>query len=300
FPTTASHASAVEGLSRAPSGEIAVAGYFSGSLVTPSYASAGSNDGFVARLSAIDGSILTSFRFGDAGDERALAVVALSGGDVVVGGAAFSGPIDLGGIGVAFGGAVDGFVARFDTAGVGAYARAISTANDERITDLSAGPSGAIYVAGTYDTSTTIGSTVLSGGSPGLHISRIDAATGTASWTRGFTGGVATVGTHAPFAVGGSDAIRMVTSIGSVGGSAMFGSTPITGVDAHVLSIDGATGTVTRLEAFTGIQALGVGLLPSGEAFVSGWFGPSSVVVDGIGFNAVMSSIDQYLMRLTY
>jgi len=93
------------------SGNIAVTGYFEGSLTLTSPATSSAEDGFVARLDA-SGAITWGTTFGAGGDDRGRDV-AFEGANLIVVGW-FDSTVDFGGTAEPSAGGIDGFIAKLD------------------------------------------------------------------------------------------------------------------------------------------------------------------------------------------
>ncbi len=172
-----------------PSGDLYVAGYFSGTtnLGGGDLASAGGSDGFVAKYRGGDGGFAWGVRFGGASDESAEAL-ACDATRVVVGGRFRSPTINLGGADLASAGADDLFVASFTSSGAHGWSARHGGSSNDDLTSLALG-GGAVYVAGSFAAPLGLGGITLTPqGAADLYVARYDAATGAHAWSRGFGG----------------------------------------------------------------------------------------------------------------
>ena len=129
-------------------GGVVVAGVFSGALDfgAGAMASAGGNDGFVARFDA-DGACLWSARFGGAGDDGANAVAVDAAGRALVTGS-FSGTADFGDEVLVSAGSYDVPLVAYDAAGGVAAALGFGSPGFDVGYGIAAGPSGGVALMG--------------------------------------------------------------------------------------------------------------------------------------------------------
>ena len=124
-------------------GSIYVAGYTRGVLAGPS--NLGDKDVYVARFAPTGGAPTWIQQFGSTGEDKGMAV-ATGGGAVYVAGMV-TGSLGTPLPGTTPGG-VDGFLARFSTAGVAAWTKQVGTTADEQLWGVAADASGNATVAG--------------------------------------------------------------------------------------------------------------------------------------------------------
>ena len=147
-------------LSALPGGDVVVAGSFAGTLRLGDQvvSSAGSSDGFVARLGP-DGAVRWLIRVGGHGADRVAGAAAL--GDRVAVAGTFSGEADFRGHALApieeHSGLPDGFVAVLDRAGQVAWVRRFGSAAEDEVAGVAVTGSGRIAVAGTVRAVTWLG-----------------------------------------------------------------------------------------------------------------------------------------------
>lgn len=155
-----------EAVALAPSGDVYMAGSFSGAMVwgTTTVSSSGVFDAFVLTASA-QGSPQTGARYGDALGQLGKAIDVAGDGRVALGGS-FFGDINLGGGTLSAGLAYDGYVGVFDGVGAPRYSRKLGGqvgAADEHVRALCFRPDGELWVAGDmYGRVTTEAGTALS------------------------------------------------------------------------------------------------------------------------------------------
>jgi hypothetical protein len=244
FPST--FCGALEGIAF-DGGTLLVVGSYQVSIDVGGISLVGNGPAYEGMLIALDmpsGAVVTAQRItSGAGAEQPQAIAVLPGGDRVVTGWFELGDATLAGTTLAAGGIADAFIARLTPAGDLVHATAIAGANAERIFDVHAiGAAGDYVVGGTYDGSTTIGSTTLSGSNSGTILARF-AADGTSLWATGLNGGGGTGYGTRRFAVSPSEELMVIGNLGG-GGSIRFGSTPIPSAPTslRVVRVPGATG----------------------------------------------------------
>ncbi|MDQ3178481.1 MAG: MopE-related protein, partial [Actinomycetota bacterium] len=293
------------GLTSTPVGDLAVAGSFTGTHVMDGFSVAnptGVQDGWVAFVDPGTGTTNGLFRFGSAaGDEQVYGIAGYGDGDVVVVGTYNTADADIGGRPLTWGGNTDAFHARFTRAGSSVHASGIRTASAEQLNDVVIGPSGDYYLAGYYDSSTTVGATTLSGSSLGTILARAGASDGGYAWVTGNAGGG-----NAPYGIrrivvdaAGTVRVAWVTSAGPTSTFAGV-SMPTTGGNVRVARVDGATGAAIRIESFAGAGVMSsnaIALLPDGRVATGGNFS-SSGSVDGVSLTNAGSGYDHYVMLL--
>jgi len=125
-------------------GSIYVTGYTRGVLAGP--ANLGDKDVYVLRLAPTGGAPTWITQFGTPGEDKGMAVAAGGGGGVYVAGMA-TGTIGTPLPGTTPGG-LDGFLARFDTAGTATWTKQVGTAADEQLWGVAADTAGKATVAG--------------------------------------------------------------------------------------------------------------------------------------------------------
>jgi hypothetical protein len=156
-----------------PDGSSLIAGSFSGNLRIGDHvvSSAGSSDGFVARLAA-DGSATWLVRLGGLGADLVSAVCAADGA-IFLGGT-ISGEALLGGLTLTLRAprslAGDGFVASLDLTGAPRWAQVLGGSSDDAVTGVAALGGGRVAVAATVRGEVEVGSDalVVQGASDGL------------------------------------------------------------------------------------------------------------------------------------
>ncbi|WP_433934333.1 hypothetical protein AB3662_07405 [Sorangium cellulosum] len=162
------------------SGRALLAGSFEGELDFGGtrLESAGESDTFVARLDAC-GDLIWAKRFGGAGTERAIDVVAGNGGNALVLGS-FSGAIDLGTrkLTAASSWGVDLFVAKLGPTGTARWATQISGEEDAILggTALAWDGEGGVLVLGKLEGAATVGGVRIERRGLGTFVVRLDAA----------------------------------------------------------------------------------------------------------------------------
>ena len=261
-------------------GEIAVTGYFQGSvsLGTGTLSSAGAGDVFVAKYSA-QGTPLWSRRAGAAQDDRAKAVAVDGSGNVLVTGL-FFGTVDFGGGPVSSApNAVNCFVAKYSSTGAHLWSKRLSLALglDEGMA-IAADSAGNVLVAGMlYQTSNFGGSNLTSAGSADVFLAKLTSA-GAHLWSKRVGGsaeefvyGLALDGSGNPAITGHS------TGSADFGGGSLSGAG---GKDIFVAQYSGSNGAhlwSRRVGGSADDVGRGIAVDGAGEVVVTGNFASNSV-----------------------
>ncbi len=225
------------------SGAVTAVGFFGGSITIGSttLTSAGSRDGFVARFDA-NGNAEWALRFGGSSVDSAHDVVAAPDGDVIVGGIVSGAATFASSVSVPVGsgqGDSDVVVVRLSAAGGIDFLERLGGTDQESFGGLAVGPSGEVFVGGTFasSTMTIASSTVVNVGAKDGFVAEL-AANGVPLWSAS-CGGVGQDGVAA-VAV---DATGGVYVFGEVDGAANCGSVPVAaplgGVDLLLARFDG-------------------------------------------------------------
>lgn len=199
-------------------GDLIVVGHFSNTITvgTTMLTSAGGMDIFVAKLSALDGSVLWIKRFGGSGFDDAVAAALDSSNNIYIAGS-FVGTPDFGGGPLSNAGSTDGFAMKLDSSGTYQWAKPLGGPSADGTTSISV--SSMVAVVGTYQTSMTVNGTTLTnaGTSQGYLVEfGLD---GSAGFVKGFPGS----GYSNPVSVV-IDSGGNIVIAGSISGSADFGS----------------------------------------------------------------------------
>lgn len=255
------------------SGNLFVAGTFSGSIAFPGgqpIQSTGGYDAFAAKLDK-DGKQIWAARFGGELDQRATGLAVTSDGDVLVLGE-FEGKADLGALVLPSAGSTDVFVVKLGASGTFAWGKRFGDATAQTARGLAVGPDGSVVVAGESAGSIDCGGGPLVTGLGGaLFVAKLDAGSKHV-WSRGFprTGSAA---------VGGAavDAEGSVVLAGEVTGSVDFGAGPLVSAgaeDVFAVKLDKSGRLRWRRrfgdEASQRARAVGVDAL--GNAWIAGRF----------------------------
>ena len=263
----------------------------------PTFASAGSNDGFLAKFDAL-GNHAWSKRFGDANGQHGRAVAADDAGNVVVAGA-LQGTADLGGGPLVSAGATDVFVAKLDASGSHVWSKRFGDANDAWVQDLATHTDGSVFLVGEFTGTIDFGGGPLTTSSVNdydVFVAKLDAA-GNHMWSQRFAnGGIADAGGVAVDPAGNVLVYgRFVTTIDCGGG-------PLTssgGTDVFVAKLD-PTGSHLWSKRFGGAAyewAEGVAADTAGNVVIAGMF--TSTTIDfGGGSLASAGDEDLFLAKL--
>ncbi|MDC0748899.1 SBBP repeat-containing protein [Polyangium mundeleinium] len=148
------------------------------------FVSVGGEDVFVAKFGPT-GNHLFSQRFGDASDQRALAVAADPSGNMLVTGQ-YAGTIDLGGGVYTSVGADDGFVVKFDPNGAHAWSKSFGAVSPQRGKDITTDAFGNVLLTGEfYGVIGFGGATIPATAMADAFVAKLS-PTGTQVWLRGF------------------------------------------------------------------------------------------------------------------
>lgn len=152
-----SQAQTAAALAVSPTGDVVIAGAFSGTLNLGGgvLVSAGGVDVFLGRFDA-QGTALWSKRLGGTGEERGLAVAVDAAGNTLLGGT-FTSTVDLGGGPLTNAGGVDGFVGKFSPQGAHLWSRDLGAASDQAVTALASDGLGNVVLAGNVTGSVDLG-----------------------------------------------------------------------------------------------------------------------------------------------
>jgi hypothetical protein len=157
--------------------------------LAPGMTISGDQDGWLARVSATDGTPIDIQLIGGTATIGVETVdVRDFDGDVFVGGFYSGAGWSLSGTGLAPGGGYDGWVARCTAGLMCGRVIAIATPADERVLAVRSGPGGHWVFGGTFVGSTTIGTTGLVGPNPGGFLAGVNyGPMGTIDWVGGHT-----------------------------------------------------------------------------------------------------------------
>ena len=255
------------------SGGAFVTGYTSGVVTGPTnedVVNAGDKDAIVARVSA-SGSILWSQQFGGSGEDKGLAVSAAADGGVYVGG-------NAGGAmpGVASAGGYDGWVAKFDGAGVLLWLNSVGSPQNDQVSAVVATSTGVVAT----------GFTQGSLGSPSMGESDVFVTAITDDGSHEWTKQVGSAGDDRGAAIA-TDAAGQLLVVGHTSGR--LGSGPVAGgVDVFGLTLDQA-GEIVEQVQFGSAQRDGADEYDEANLFISGGgvANGGSTWVQGVTFGSV-------------
>lgn len=149
------------GLVVAPSGDIAIAATFYGSIDAGggTLTAQGASDILVASFARADGAHLWSRRLGGANADIVKSIATTASGVGIAG--CFSGTASFGGTALTSAGSLDGYVATFDHAGAPSWSVRLGGASSDCASAIAAKPNGSYLVAGPFLGSITLGGSVL-------------------------------------------------------------------------------------------------------------------------------------------
>ena len=165
------------------SGNVAIGGYFDGTLTLTAQATSSDDDGFVARLDPA-GVITWGTTFGAAGLDRARDV-ALEGGNLIVVGS-FDTTIDFGGQAETAADGVDGFVAKLNASNVQQWILPIGATGDQYVGDVAVDGSN-VVVLGDGNGTVSIGGQETFADHDDVFVIKLDAG-GNVLWSHHFVG----------------------------------------------------------------------------------------------------------------
>ena len=285
------------GVSRLSDGSAIVTGPFDGTATfgTTTLTSAGSNDVFVARISAT-GEWLWAIRAGGSESDVAWGVSVSTDGSAIVTGW-FRASATFGATTLTTAGVADVFVAKVSASGEWLWARGAGGTGSDVGHEAGVSTDGSAIVTGSFRGSATFGDTTLtSAGTGDAFVAKIS-ATGEWLWARGAGG----TGSDIAFGVSVStDGSAIVT--GSFSDEATFGATTLTSagstdVFAAKISATGAWGWATRAGGSENEDGSSVSVLPDGSAIVSGWF-RGTATFGGITLTSIDSSRDVFVAKV--
>ncbi|TPE42586.1 T9SS type B sorting domain-containing protein [Pontibacter mangrovi] len=162
-----------------------ITGSFSGasSFGSANLSSAGSTDGFVAKLNA-DGSFAWAKNVGGSGEDNGRSIVADASGTVYVAGN-FNGDFSLGTTTLTHSGKQDIFLVAYSSAGVLRWAKKAGDSNADEVTSLAIDGAGNLYLGGNFTRSTSFGGISISGNgnSQDIFLAKYT-STGTSVWAK--------------------------------------------------------------------------------------------------------------------
>jgi len=225
------------GIAADRSGGVFVTGFFMGRMVfgtTILLGTGGSNQVFVAKLAASDGSAVWARGIGSTGNERGYAIAVDRTGDVLVTGF-FQGTVDFGGGPLASAGGSDVFVAKYAGASGGyLWSRSAGGPGEDYAYGVATDGNGDVVVTGRFRDEADFGSGMLVGaGDTDVFVAKYAGTTGAPVWSQSYGGpgtdvgnAVAAAGTH-------------IALTGSFEGTVDFGGTTLSGdlSDIFVLSL---------------------------------------------------------------
>ena len=270
------------------SGNLYVVGHFSGAATIGGFTvvSAGSNDGFVAKL--VSGSVQWVKMIGGTSSDFATSVSVDSNGSILVTGNFDGTTTSLGAFNLTSAGSGDGYMAKFDTNGNVLWAKPIGGVSADAASSVGVDSSGNVLVAGNFTgTTTSLGNYNMpsTGGSDG-YVAKFDTNNGNVLWAKQI-GGVS----------GDSASSVSVDSGGNVlvagnfqGTASSLGTSSVSsagGDDSYVAKFD-TNGNVLWAKPIGGVNsdfAYSTTVDSSGSVFVAGNFSASTTNL--VGFNLI-------------
>jgi hypothetical protein len=170
------------------SGDSFVTGNFQGTMTIggKSLTSAGSDDGFIAKLDP-NGNVLFAKRFGGVGSDFGTGITITSAGAIFVTGG-FSGQVAFGATKLTSAGGYDGFVAKLTSAGQFSWAKRLGGAANDAVDAVVVDAAGNVYASGVFTGSASFVVTTLPGaGGYDAFVTKLNSS-GAFQWAVGITG----------------------------------------------------------------------------------------------------------------
>ena len=280
-----------------------VGGRFEGTMMLGdrSVTATGPSDAFFATLDLATGDVKSGAAVAGTGFEWMRDLVELPGGDIVFAGEFSNTNTTLGGTMLTMQGSNDAMVVRVTPSGQVVWAKGWGTMNGEYANEIELGPSGRVYVSGTYDATITIGGTTLTGSSIGLWLSRIDPATGDSDWVIGTQdAGNSLYYFRSDIEVDANEVVHFGFHMNVSGATKLGGEFLSGGLEGVLARVDGATGTVLSIEDFetTGgvLHFVGFALDAAGIPAIAGYF-TQGTTLDNNPLNSA-GDIDHVVIKL--
>ncbi len=273
-------------------GSAIITGYYRGTIVfgtaPPLVSVSGSDDIFVAKISASGVFLWGTSAGGATSSDEGIGVSALSDGSAIVSGT-FEGPATFGSTVLAGTGDSDAFVAKVDAAGSFVWATQAGGTSTDQAFRVSTLADGSAILEGYFEGTATFGSTTLaSAGGQDYFVAKVTGAGAFAWATR--AGGSGDDGDESWGVSALADGSAIVT--GSFEGTADFGATSLTSAgswDVFIAKVDSSGAFLWAIRAGGSDRDFGwdVGTLPDGSALAVGPF--SGTAVFG---STTLSSVD--------
>lgn len=179
------------GLASDSKGNVIVVGDFDGTIDLGggvSLQSAGAADAFIAKYSP-GGDHIWSMRFGGSGDDSAVDVAVDASDNIVLTGI-YGSTIDFGGGALPMADSIDSFVAKLSPDGKHVWSKRLGGGSIQFAFDADVGPTGDVYVAGSFLGTPDFGKGALTnGGGFDFFLVKLAAADGATAWSKGFGDG---------------------------------------------------------------------------------------------------------------
>jgi hypothetical protein len=278
-------------------GGFIVTGYFTGSVAfgTTTLVGSGAEDIFVAKIDT-DGNWVWAKRAGGSARDCAYSVCVDSDNNVYLTGD-FQGTASFGAYSLTSGGSYDVCVAKLDGDGNWLWASKASGTGDDTASDISTDSGDNVYVTGSFHTSTTFGSTVLSGTGYDIFIAKLNSG-GSWLWAKRAGGSGNDKSTSIDTDTAGNSYVT-----GIFYGTADFGSTNLTSAgqsDVFVAKLN-TSGTWTFAKKGGGTSydyASDIAITNTGDSYIIGsfygsaQFGDDIVTASGSYYDVLMAKMD--------
>ncbi len=269
------------------SGNLIIVGRFGQTInfgTTPATAmtTAGGSDIFVAKFDPV-GTHLWSRRFGGPNNDGDGAVVVAvdAGSGIFVGGNVYSGANFGSGPITTNGAASDAFVMKITgTTGVTAWAKTYGGPRADRVSAIAIGPTGAVFIAGSYSDTINLGGATYTAASATLQnkfdmfVAKLSSASGGHSWSRSFGG----VGDDQVTDIA-VDSTNSPLLVGNFSGAVTFGPVSLTSngtQDGVVLKLGSGSGGPLWGRALGGPSdndgLSGIAIGPNGNPVITGYY----------------------------
>jgi hypothetical protein len=227
-----------QGVAADSSGNVLVAGYFTGTVDFGGGAlpSAGSSDVFVVKLDP-SGAHVWSKTFGDSTSQIATGVAVDGAGDVFVIGT-FSGKVDFGGGPLTASSPQDVFILKLDPSGAHVWSKHFGHPSGLQVASgVAVDSAGTVFMTGTFSGPVDFGGGAIAAGGQGIFLVHLDTA-GNHLWSKPFGGGLADSGASVAVDQSGN-----VIVTGGFWGTADFGGGALTSAGKSDLFIAAFSGT---------------------------------------------------------
>lgn len=220
------------GVAADASGNVIVSGRFYGAVDFGDgpLTSAGQTDIFVAKFDP-DGNLIWGKRFGDTGEEYAVAVAVDASGNVFISGYLYD-SVDFGGGTLTSAGGNDIFLVKLDSDGNHVWSDSFGDSDDQNVHGVAADASGNVAITGDFEGAVDFGGgTLTSAGAPDVFLASFG-SDGSHSWSKRFGDSAYQYGFDVTF-----DPFGNTVATGQFGGTVDFGGEDLTSSGSYDIFI---------------------------------------------------------------